>query len=55
MSDPTKITVRCNGTVADGSRCDRTLTVHVYRKFRDHYCHFHSEDGESRWATRQKK
>jgi hypothetical protein len=46
VNDPTKVTVQCSGETDDGTQCDRELTVHVHRKFRDHYCHNHSE-GES--------
>jgi hypothetical protein len=48
MSDTTQVTVQCAGLTNLGARCDRELTVHVFRKFRHHYCYDHTEDGDER-------
>ena len=46
MSDPKQVTVRCSAITNDGQRCDRKLTVHVFYKYRDHYCHLHDAGDE---------
>lgn len=46
MRNSRKITINCAAETADGDRCERTLTVPLYQKFWDHYCHLHRETGD---------
>lgn len=38
-----EITVQCSGTTVDGTQCERTMRVHAYFKFWDHYCALHGD------------
>jgi len=48
MTDDTHEVVQCAGTTDDGMSCERTMTVHVFRAKRDHYCYDHDPDGDGR-------